>query len=218
MDSKGNAYTGLFPNPGPTNIPIHQDGRECIDPEGLAVAADGRFFISEEYGPAVLEFSASGRCLRRFETPAECVPRGAAGVDYGAAEVEMLNSGREPNRGFEGLALMPGGKTLAAILQSGLVQDGGRKAGAARLYLFDIATGRATAAYAVPFADLKELNATAPAGKTIKAKHLAFSSLAALPDGRLLALERENFGADGSGKPDAARYKAVVVLDIGRSR
>ena len=40
------------------------------------------------------------------------------------------------------------------------------------------------------------------------------SSLAALPDGRLLALERDNFGADGSADHPPARWKAVVLLDL----
>jgi hypothetical protein len=37
--------------------------------------------------------------------------------------------------------------------------------------------------------------------------------LATLPDGRLLALERDNHGADGSTAPALARWKAVVLLD-----
>ncbi len=81
------------------------------------------------------------------------------------------------------------------------------------MYVFDLESGMARAAYAVPFADPEDLNSSTPPGKEIKAKHLVFSSLSALPDGRLLALERENFGEDGTGKHDAARYKAVLVLD-----
>lgn len=212
-DGNGKAYSGLFPEAGMKELPKLADGRECIDPEGLAVAPDGRFFVSEEYGPGIFEFSAEGKFLRRFETPAECVPRGEDGVNFAAEEVEELESGREPNRGFEGLTLMPGGKTLAVILQSGLIQDGGRASTAVRLYLYNIASGKAISSYAVPFSDLTALNSGTPAGKSIQQKHLVYSSLSALPDGRLLALERENFGADGTKKPDAARYKGVVLLD-----
>ncbi len=213
-DAEGRPFTGLFPDSATKDMPRHKDGRICIDPEGLAVASDGRFLISEEYSPGVFEFSADGKFIRRFQTPDECVPRGSDGVDFGASEVEDLRSGREPNRGFEGLTLMPGEKTLATILQSGLVQDGTRASKAVRIYLFDVASGKPTAAYAVPFADLDSLNSKTPEGKRIKQKHLVFSSIAALPDGRLLALERENFGADGTEKPDAARYKAIVILDL----
>jgi hypothetical protein len=212
-DSNGRAFTGLFPDLPQDQPPQRRDERMCLDPEGLAIGLKGSFFISEEYMPSVREFDAQGRFVRRFETPDEVVPRGASGADVATDEADALTSGRQPNRGFEGLAILPDGR-LAAVLQSGLTQDGGRKAGFTRLYLFDPARGRATGSYRVDFPDAAELDAAAPPGKTLEAKHLVISALAALPDGRLLALERENFGSDGSGKHGPARWKAVVLLDL----
>jgi len=212
-DSNDRAFTGLFPDRPAAEPPQREDGRMCLDPEGLAVAEDGRIFISEEYMPSVREFDADGKFVRRFPTPAQFIPRGSAGPDFAADDEKALVAGREPNRGFEGLALLPGGR-LATVLQSGLVQEGGREAGSTRLVVYDTDPEAPPATYLLPLADAAELDASAPAGKKIKARHLVVSSLAALPDGRLLALERDNFGADGSADHPPARWKAVVLLDL----
>ena len=215
-DSNGRAFTGLFPDVLAAEPPQRIDGRMCHDPEGLAVADNGHFFIAEEYQPSVREFDAAGKFVRRFPTPAGFVPRGSAGPDFAADEKDALVAGREPNRGFEGLALLPDGN-LVAVLQSGLVQDGGREAGSTLLVVYDTDSAEVAAIYLLPLADAAELDASAPAGKKIKTRHLVVSSLAALPDGRLLALERDNFGADGSAEHPPARWKAVVLLDLRRA-
>jgi len=215
-DSNGRAFTGLFPDRPAAEPPQRADGRMCLDPEGLAVADNGHFFIAEEYLPSVREFDANGGFVRRFPAPAEFVPRGSAGPDFAADDKDALVAGREPNRGFEGLALLPDGN-LAAVLQSGLLQDGGRESGSTRLVVYDTKQAEVAAIYLLPLAEAAELDASAPAGKKIKPRHLVVSSLAALPDGRLLALERDNFGADGSSGHPPARWKAVVLLDLRRA-
>ena len=48
----------------------------------------------------------------------------------------------------------------------------------------------------------------------LKAKNLVFSDLLCLPDGRILALERDNRGQDGSTDPKKAIFKSVCVLDL----
>ena len=213
-DSNGRAFTGLFPDRPSTEPPQRGDGRMCLDPEGLAVLPDGGFFLSEEYLPSVRELAADGRFVRRFDTPPALVPRdGNGNVDFATNDEEALGQGREPNRGFEGLALLPDGR-LATVLQSGAVQDGGRESGFTRIVVYDTKTGRPAAAYRLPFSDATELDASAPPGKKLKSRHLVFSALTALPDGRLLALERDNFGADGSTDHAPARWKAVILLDL----
>jgi hypothetical protein len=211
-DSEGRAFTGLFPDLPATEPPQRADGRMCLDPEGLALAPGGNFFVSEEYMPSIREFAPDGRFVRRFVVPPEVLPSTAQGRDFVNDSRKNAVSGRDPNRGFEGLTLLPDGR-LAAILQSGLAQDGGRQAGFARLFFFDGRDGAAVAAYRVAFPAAAELDATAPSGAPLKASHLVYGALATLPDGRLLALERDNHGADGSAAPDPARWKAVVLLD-----
>jgi hypothetical protein len=211
-DSEGRAFTGLFPDRPAAEPPQREDGRMCLDPEGLALAPGGNFFIAEEYMPSIREFTPDGRFVRRLAVPPEVLPSSAAGRDFVNDQRKQAVAGREPNRGFEGLTLLPDGR-LAAVLQSGLAQDGGRQAGFARLFLFDGRDGAAVAAYRLPFSAAKELDVTAPPGAPLKASHLVYCALATLPDGRLLALERDNHGADGSAAPDPARWKAVVLLD-----
>ena len=213
-DGDGRSYSGALPDNKTALPPQRLEGRHCLDPEGLAVAADGRMFISDEYLPSIREFTADGKFVRLFVTPEECLPKGDNMLDFSANELEKLDHGREPNRGFEGLAIMPDGKTLAAILQSGLIQDGARSSDFVRLFLFDIDSGRATGSHLIPFTPLEEIAKLSPDGKKVKAKHRVFSSLTALKDGRLVALERENFGEDGSTDADAARWKSLVLLDI----
>lgn len=94
-----------------------------LDPEGVRVSAMNTLWISEEYGPWIDEFSMDGLHLRRIAPPA----RFRIARPDGDPERELPphnTSGRQPNRGFEGLAITPDGERLYAILQGPLIQDG----------------------------------------------------------------------------------------------
>lgn len=129
-----------------------------FDPEGLRVSSRGTWFISDEYGPWINEFDASGKRVRRFD-----IPQAFRIAQPGTQEEELPpgnTSGRQPNRGFEGLALTPSGKTLLAILQSPLIQDGGLNAKNDRVGLnirmlsIDIESGK-TAQFVYPLTSPK---------------------------------------------------------------
>jgi len=208
-DPDGQPFTGLLPD-SPDAEPRMKDGRRCLDPEGLALLHDGNLFVCEEYFPSVLQFKPDGTFLARFVPPDNYLPRNDAGeVDF--RPHEGRTEGREDNRGFEGVALSPDGKTVYAILQSALTQDGGRGAGATRLLALDALTGSPQAEYAVRFTDPASLGERAA---KLKAKNLVFSDLLCLPDGKILALERDNRGQDGSADPKKAVFKSVCVLDL----
>ena len=208
-DVSGQPFTGLLPD-SPDAEPRMKDGRRCLDPEGLALMHDGNLFVCEEYFPSVLQFKPDGTFLARFVPPNNYLPRNDAGeVDF--RPHEGRTEGREDNRGFEGVALSPDGKTVYAILQSALTQDGGRGAGATRLLALDALTGSPQAEYAVRFTDPASLGERAA---KLKAKNLVFSDLLCLPDGKILALERDNRGQDGSADPKKAVFKSVCVLDL----
>jgi len=92
-----------------------------FDPEGVRVGQAGQFFVSDQKGPSVCEFSSSGKLARRFKTSAKFRP---TKLSADPAEENSTNkAGRQANGGFEGLALTPDGKKLFAFTQRPLLQD-----------------------------------------------------------------------------------------------
>ena len=122
-----------------------------LDPESIRVSNDGlTVFISDEYGPYVYQFLRfNGQRLRTFQLPQSCYVTNLAPT--GAAEISGNTSGRVANKGMEGLAITPDGKTLVGIMQNALIQDaaeGGDAANLLRMVTIDIASGRTTHQYA----------------------------------------------------------------------
>jgi hypothetical protein len=76
------------------------------DSEGLVALKDGTFWVSDEYGPFITHFTASGRAVSRFSPYDGTLP----------AELKF----RVPNKGMEGLTITPDGKTLVGMMQSAL--------------------------------------------------------------------------------------------------
>ena len=94
-----------------------------LDPEGIRVAPDGTFYVSDEYGPYIFQFNRQGHLLRRLEVPAKF----AIANPSADPNEELLGNtaGRQANRGMEGLAISPDGSTLFGIMQNALLQDHG---------------------------------------------------------------------------------------------
>ena len=69
---------------------------------------DGTFYVSDEYGPYITHFDATGRAIGRL-SPLD-----------GSLPVELRN--RLPNRGMEGLTITPDGTMLVGMMQSALNQ------------------------------------------------------------------------------------------------
>lgn len=94
-----------------------------LDPEAVRFAgADGSFLLAEEYGPSLDLFDASGRHARRLPIPDRYLcAHPAASAD---AELPPANiCGRQPNRGFESLAVATSGTSAWLMTQSPLLQD-----------------------------------------------------------------------------------------------
>jgi hypothetical protein len=99
-----------------------------LDPESVRVTPDGNFFISDEYGPYVFKFDRQGHLLQRINLPDKYLianPSGDVDAANGSLELYHANntSGRQANRGMEGLAITPDGRTLVGLMQNALIQD-----------------------------------------------------------------------------------------------
>ena len=209
-DPDGKPFTGFIPDSSDPE-PRMKDGRRCLDPEGLAVMEDGNLFVSEEYYPSIIQFKPDGTFMARLIPPDNYLPRDPNSGEVNFAEAADRKEGREDNRGFEGVALSPDGKTVYAILQSGLTQDGGKEAGATRLLAFDALTGSPKSEYAIRLTDPASLGKKV--GK-LKSKNISLTEISFLSDGRLIAIERDNHGQDGSDKPKTAVLKQIITLDF----
>ena len=171
-----------------------QDAR--LDPEGIRVSRDGqRVYISDEYGPYLYEFDrASGERLRAFKLPARLAAANKSAM--GATEIAGNTSGRVANKGMEGLAISPDGKTLFGFVQSPLIEDGGDGGRANRIVKVDIKSGAVSQyAYDNYVAD--------------KSKAYNSSEVLALNDHELLVLERDGKGLGDDSKADVKRIYKV---------
>ena len=92
-----------------------------FDPEGVRVGFNRKLYISDEYGPYVYEFDGSGARTRVISIPGKfSIPNSNADP---ALELSGNASGRQANRGMEGLAITPDGSKLFGMMQNALIQD-----------------------------------------------------------------------------------------------
>lgn len=62
-----------------------------LDSEGLVLGVDGTFWISDEYGPYIYQFSADGLLLQAIEPPAAFVPMRNNSVSFSADSPPIYN-------------------------------------------------------------------------------------------------------------------------------
>ncbi|MDB5814982.1 MAG: sorting protein [Rhodocyclales bacterium] len=109
-----------------------------LDPEGVRVSNDGKsIFVSDEYGPYIYQFDrATGQRIKSFTLPSNLdITKLSA---QGGVEIASNAVGRVSNKGMEGLAITPDGKTLVGIMQAPLEQDTNK---IVRIVTIDIASG-----------------------------------------------------------------------------
>lgn len=80
-----------------------------LDSESIVAAADGTFWVSDEYGPHIVHYSADGMEMERISP---------VGVDTGPRKLPAVLAKRRANRGMEGLCMAPDGRTLVGTIQS----------------------------------------------------------------------------------------------------
>ncbi|KAJ3506125.1 hypothetical protein NLJ89_g7041 [Agrocybe chaxingu] len=202
------AQRGLELNPlRDPEMPVvaKEDDRLSLDVEGLVTNKDGSYWISDEYGPYIYRFSASGLLLQTIQPPAAVLPRDASGQLNFTSAVDPA-TGRKPNQGFESLAFDPSTSTLYAMLQSATIQDGGSSKSTSRhtrLFAYDVShhiTPRLKGEWVVPLP------------QSAKGNTLSCSEIHWVGDGKFLALSRDG---DGRGGDDAkSKYKQADLFSI----
>lgn len=119
-DQNGNVYTGLA-----SAFETSASQAVRLDPEGIRIGPNGNFFVSDEYGPRLIEFTQSGEFVRELSVPKKFLIQNPDT----SKKTENANNdvGRVANNGMEGLAISPDGKMLFGLMQAPLLQDCGRK-------------------------------------------------------------------------------------------
>jgi hypothetical protein len=140
-------------------IPLADESGAALDSEGLVADRDGTYLVSSETEPSVRRYSRTGAILDRLPVPDDLrtAPAGRA----------------QANGSFEGLTLLPGGRTLLASMEYPLAGD---PAGLVRFQTWE-RTGRGDFRLGGRYTYRTDTG-------------LGVSEVTAAPDGRLLVLER----------------------------
>jgi hypothetical protein len=185
-----------------------------FDPEGFVLGANGNYFVADEYGPSVYEFTPvnvgggviEARFVRAFTVPTNLNPVNSnAQTDYVATRTSTpaLISGRQDNRGFEGITISPDGTKLFAVLQDALAQEGtsnqGRNSRNLRIVRYDIATGQSDGQFIYQLETVQDINARIPGtaadfAQNQQGRNIGVSAIHALNNTEFLILERDNRG------------------------
>ncbi|MEV6764259.1 esterase-like activity of phytase family protein [Streptomyces sp. NPDC051105] len=141
-------------------VQLADENGAALDSEGLVVDRDGTRLVTSETEPSIRRYSVDGRILDRLPVPSSLL---------------VSPAGRATtNQTFEGLTLLNGGRTLLASMEYALSGD---TAGIVRFQTWQRTEGdhfRLSAQYAYRTDD----------------PILGVPEVQALPDGRLLVLER----------------------------
>ena len=201
-------------------LPQAHNGKLALDAEGIVILKDGSRLISDEYGPSIYRFSATGQFMGALPVANSVKPARNGVTDYSSNNPTVGQSapvpanpsyGRQNNQGFEGLTLSPDGKTLFVGLQSATRQDGGTSGTSAtrdhtRLFTYDIENLdniALTGEYVV------ELPKFQQGANTLVA---AQSEILALSDTQLLILPRDSNGQNVGTQE--SKLRRVDVIDL----
>lgn len=204
--------------------------RIAVDSEGLVLATDGGFWVSDEYGPYIYKFSATGKMEVAIQPPNAYIPHRNGSVSFSADSPPIYDpkatvipadttTGRDNNQGLEGLTASADGKNLYALMQSALDQEGGPKDPArlqARLLEYDISDSNHpvyTHEYVVTLPVYTNADG--------KEKVAAQSEIHSLGNGQFLVLARDSGAGNGassaSGATASSIYRHADIFDISGS-
>ncbi len=157
-----------------------------IDSEGLTLAPDGSFYVSDEYAPFIMHFSAEGELLEE-RAPSRGIPAHFAK--------------RRPNRGMEGITISKDGKRLFGIMQS-------------PLYLPDQRTKNNSLNNRILEINLED-GSTREYIYRLEATKLIVSEITFVNDSTLLVLERDGkFPTNGKGNKRIYEINIAEASDV----
>jgi hypothetical protein len=215
-DFNGAATTAINPTgttlSGFTNVPTASVGgvtKFTVDSEGLAIRADGSFYISDEYGATIYHVSKTGQ-MKGIITPVQAlIPQFSNPAytgfttDSAAIATGVQTGGRRDNQGMEAVDITPDGKFLVSMLQSATRQDTPSNSdfnrSYTRLFVYDISK---TGTPSSPIGhDLVELPTLSTKGVGAAAnKTAAQSEIVALSSSTFMVLSRDG---NGNGSANA---------------
>ncbi|MGW2566179.1 esterase-like activity of phytase family protein [Streptomyces sp. NPDC001537] len=194
--ASGKGVTGLPNQAGRDEAPYSYDAKsplsydpDGLDTEGIVRAGDGSFWLVDEYGPSLVHVSTRGKVLTRY------VPKGLnlTGTDYPVVEaLPAILLHRKINRGFEGLAQLPGGDLVMALQSPLSLPDttAGEASRTTRLLRFSPRKKAVTAEYAYRFDPVDVVDPSEDDTSELK-----ISSVVAVGGNRLLVEERTDKAA-----------------------
>ncbi|MEK8130740.1 esterase-like activity of phytase family protein [Paenibacillus filicis] len=177
-----------------------------LDIEGIAYnAKDDTFWISEEYGPSIVQVKRDGTILQRI------VPQGMKAL-LDSPEVPLVETipaaylTRRQNRGMEAVGITSDGKWMFAAMQSPLRNPDKKtdNSRALRILKFDLSTLKPVAEYAYITEDASQF-------KDLVQADIVISDLVAVNENTLLIDERDKNAGD------KAQLKRIYLTDLSRA-
>jgi hypothetical protein len=224
-DFNGAATTAVNPTgttlSGFTNVPTASVGgvtKFTVDSEGLAIRADGSFYISDEYGATIYHVSKTGQ-MKGIITPVQAlIPQFSNPAytgfttDSAAIATGVQTGGRRDNQGMEAVDITPDGKFLVSMLQSATRQDTPSNSdfnrSYTRLFVYDISnSGTPTSPvghYLVELPTFSSKGVGAAANKTA-----AQSEIVALSSNTFMVLSRDG---NGNGSANAGPKSTSTLV------
>ena len=188
-NAAGEQYIGIS-----TAFAAEGKANRRLDSEGVGVAPDGTFWVSDEYGPHILQFDQKGHQIGMLKAP-DGFEIASPGPNL-KTEMQSNKIGRATNRGAEGLTITPDGRYLAIAMQSPLLQDGGQKGLNSRIVIYDLQNQTAAPRqFIYPFDDTK----------------MGISEILAVDETRFLVNERDA-AAGANGR------KLLYLVDINQDQ
>lgn len=199
--------------------------RLVLDAEGLVLGRGGTFWVSDEYGDYIYQFSPFGRMISAIRPPDAFIPLRNGSESFSSDNAPRYNPGLSPipidpttgrtnNQGLEGLTANPSRTKLYALTQSALIQDGGsrnRNSRNARLLVYDILSrpAKLEAEYVVQLSRVNPAVATSNVARQ--------SELHYISDTQFLTLARDSGAGRGQDDSTNSIYRRIDVFDISKA-